>query len=160
VYAGVLPNYVPPAVTGNPNPSGTGSLPPNYQTKIPNTMGATAPAAAKYYWVCLRRPANLFAPVSVTNPMVVVDSVRFPYIDGTGTLTATGPGGITVPDTTTTKPPFSVQRYQPYRGGHAVPVSTPIGFTATTPANPTPVDSRYGYTEQMVVPGAASQLST
>jgi hypothetical protein len=161
LYAGVLPNYVPPAVAGNPNPSGTGSLPSNYKTKIPSMgAGAPTPATGAYYWVCLRRPANLFAPVSAANPMVVVDSVRFPYQDGTGTLTATGPGGITVPDTTTTKSPYSVQRYQPYRGGHAVPVATPIGSAATIPANPTPVDPRYGYTEQIVVPGANSQLTT
>ena len=37
--------------------------------------------SAQYYWVCLRRPANPFAPVSATNPMCVVDSMRFPYIE-------------------------------------------------------------------------------
>ena len=37
----------------------------------------------QYYWVCLRRPANLFAPVSLNNPMVVVDSMRFPMVDAT-----------------------------------------------------------------------------
>ena len=160
LYAGVLPNYVPPVVNGNPNPSGTTALPSNYKTKVPSMGTTTPPVTGSYYWVCLRRPANLFAPVSVTNPMVVVDSVRFPYLDGTGKLTATTTTGVSIPDTTTTPPPFSVQRYQPYRGGHAVPVATPIGLTASVPANPTPVDSRYGYTEQIVVPGANSQLST
>ena len=29
-------------------------------------------------------PRQSFAPVSATNPMCVVDSMRFPYIDGTG----------------------------------------------------------------------------
>ena len=46
----------------------------------------------KYYWVCLRRPANPFAPVSAANPMLVVDAMRFPYIDGTAPLTGQGPG--------------------------------------------------------------------
>ena len=47
----------------------------------------------KYYWVCLRRPANPFAPVSAANPMRVVDAMRFPYIDGTAPLTGQGPTG-------------------------------------------------------------------
>ena len=55
--------------------------------------------------------------------------------------------------TTSANYPYSVQRYQPYRGGHAVPVPTPIGAAATVPTNPSPVDSRYGYSEQIVVPG-------
>ena len=86
----------------------------------------------KYYWVCLRRPANPFAPVSAANPMLVVDAMRFPYIDGTAPLTGQGPKGgpPTVPNLTATKvnTVYSAQRFQPYRGGHAVPVA------AATPA--------------------------
>ena len=73
LYQGVLPGIViPPTQAGtNANPPITTSLPSNYLTKIP-TMGTTArtaptsPASTSgsgYYWVCLRRPANLFAPV-------------------------------------------------------------------------------------------------
>ena len=96
----------------------------------------------KYYWVCLRRPANPFAPVSAANPMLVVDAMRFPYIDGTVT-------GSTVNTV------YSAQRFQPYRGGHAVPVATgtPAGVAAAQPT----LDARYGYTEQIA--GAGRGLS-
>ena len=90
----------------------------------------------KYYWVCLRRPANPFAPVSAANPMLVVDAMRFPYIDGTAPLTGQGPTGgpTTVPNLTASQvnTAYSAQRFQPYRGGHAVPVAagTPAGGAA------------------------------
>ena len=61
-------------------------------------VGATMPGkiplltpgsgAMQYYWICLRRPANPFAPpwpdISSPNynPMVVVDAMRFPYTEG------------------------------------------------------------------------------
>ena len=69
--------------------------------------------------------------------MLVVDAMRFPYIYGT----VTGSTGNTV---------YSAQRFQPYRGGHAVPVpsvaaGTPAGVAAAQP----PLDTRYGYTEQI-----------
>ena len=119
---------------------------------------AAAKSAPAYFWACLRRPANPFAPVSAANPMVVVDSVRFPYIEGTGPLTANTatppvPAGYTmVPAPTTGNTIYSVQRFQPYRGGHAVPVPQVV------PTIPAPVDTRYGYSEQIVVPGVNSQL--
>ncbi len=50
--------------------------------------------STQFIWVCLRRPANLFAPVVDYNPMVVVDSMRVPYIDGTGYSSAL-PNGTT-----------------------------------------------------------------
>ena len=69
--------------------------------------------------------------------MLVVDAMRFPYIDGTGT-------GSTVNTV------YSAQRFQPYRGGHAVPVAagTPAGVAAAQPT----LDARYGYTEQIAGP--------
>ena len=71
-----------PGVVADPDTS-TGSPPPNYQSKLPTLTAGSQ--KTKYYWVCLRRPANPFAPVSADNPMLVVDAMRFPYIDGTGT---------------------------------------------------------------------------
>src|SRR5207249_6746009 len=104
------------------------------------------------YWVCLRRPANPFAPVSLDNPMCVVDSMRFPYIEGTGGTIAT--------DNTYTSGPYntiySVQRLQPYRGRHAVAVASATGGTTTI----TPPDSRYGYTEQVAIPQTPTDGNT
>ena len=124
-----------------------------------NVPQSLAPGGAKYFWVCLRRPANPFAAVSQTNPMVVVDSMRFPYIDGTAnptgtTWTVSGSGytpgtGGTPPNTI-----YSAQRLQPYRGGHAVPMPNALSLTATTGYAYTlmPPDPRYGYTEQTAAP--------
>ena len=78
-YPGVLPGVV-----ADPGTS-TWSAPLNYQSKLPTlpTLIAGSQQTTKYYWVCLRRPANPFAPVSAANPMLVVDAMRFPYIYGT-----------------------------------------------------------------------------
>ena len=49
---------------------------------------AVGSGSMQYYWICLRRPANPFAPpqadisLSTYNPMVVVDAMRFPYTEG------------------------------------------------------------------------------
>ena len=59
--------------------------------KIPPLAGGIK--AVEYYWLCLRRPADPFAPpqpdISLVdangqtyNPMVVVDTMRFPYTRG------------------------------------------------------------------------------
>jgi hypothetical protein len=174
-----LPGLMLTTSTTSPNPSTTTQLPANYATKLPAMPIAvgtgTYPLPGSYYWVCLRRPANLFAPVSITNPMIVVDATRFPYTDGTAMLAAgPNPPGPTIAGATVSVPqvplgagtsvagapaPFSVQRYQPYRGGHAVPVSVPVNLTPqTSPAGSiTPIDTRYGYTEQIVVPSIDSQ---
>jgi len=140
LYPGVLPNFSGPT-TATTTPIG----PSNYRTKLP----PLPPRTALYYWVCLRRPANPFAPVSALNPMVVVDSVRFPYMDGTGPIgTTKTTGGVSVPN----QPPtngyaaYSAQRYQPYRGGHAVPAPA-AAFSPTVGLDP-----RYGYSEQIVQP--------
>jgi hypothetical protein len=143
-YPGVLPGVV----------ANSGSPPANYQSKLP-----TVPAGSqqtKYYWVCLRRPANPFAPVSAANPMRVVDALRFPYIDATAPLTAPGPPGGPTPVPNPIAPnvntAYSAQRFQPCRGGHAVPVA------AATPSAPLALDARYGYTEQIAAPTGYSNL--
>ena len=96
-----IPGVLPGVVAG----SGTsaGSAPPNYQSKLPTLIAGSQ--KTKYYWVCLRRPANPFAPVSAANPMLVVDAMRFPYIDGTAPLTGQGPTGgpPTVPNLTASR---------------------------------------------------------
>jgi hypothetical protein len=177
IYPGTLPPQV--VVTGLGTASTT-TFPINYQPSIPTVIAPTGvtplyPISTTagvgggvdvppvYFWVCLRRPANPFAPVSATNPMVVVDSARFPYVESTGTLTVAGPtGGPAMvpaasgasPTSSTSNAAYSVQRFQPYRGGHAVPVNLRTAPTAT----PYPIDTRYGYTEQIVVPSKNSQL--
>ena len=143
--------YLPPGVL--PLPVGSTVPVTIYPGKIAGGGTAAAPAAlalgtGNYYWICLRRPANPFAPVSATNPMVVVDSMRFPYIEsgGTGTTDTTlGARQDTV--TPGANSLFSYQRLQPYRGGHAVPA--PLGLGAG-------IDTRYGYTEQVAAPVTAS----
>jgi len=63
--------------------------------------------------------------------MIVVDAMRFPFIEAGGT-----PGS---PPTQGTTAIFSYQRLQPFRGGHAVPVPGVAGS----------LDKRYGYSEQV-----------
>jgi large repetitive protein len=175
IYPGVLPVVsTPPATPANTTPP-----PVNYSPTLPTypipaaNVSSAAIIPSTYYWVCLRRPADPFAPVSASNPMVVVDSMRFPYIEATAPQSLAGPGApgptfvpniLTVTSTNNganaavPAPPvptgqgsgagvtvpvaYSAQRFQPFRGGHAVP--TAVGSTA--------VDPRYGYTEQLVVP--------
>ena len=92
--------------------------------------------------------------------MLVVDAMRFPYIDGTAPLTGQGPKGgpTTVPNLTASQvnTVYSAQRFQPYRGGHAVPVAagTPASGAAAQPT----LDARYGYTEQIAAPTGYSNL--
>ena len=144
--------------------------PSNYAAKLPAYVappaGATAPA--QYFWVCLRRPANPFAPVSATNPMCVVDAMRFPYIDGTAspgvawTTTATqGPNaGLLTPPvggavSTNPNTIYSAQRLQPYRGGHAVPMPNAGAGALNAQGAMTsnmPPDTRYGFTDQIAPP--------
>jgi hypothetical protein len=157
IYQGILPGI----------PANGVVPPPNYQWKVFNGIPPAAGAAqkgAQFFWVCLRRPANLFAPVSATNPMVVVDAMRVPYIDGTGSnvVPKDKNGNPAVNGTFNTI--YSVQRYQPYRGGQALPLPTYPGVAIVGNANANPPvaaanlqDTRYGYTEQVVPPSANSQ---
>jgi len=139
VPPGYCPNLqsiavAPAQVTGQPN-----TMPPN----ITPLVGGSG--SMQYYWVCLRRPANVFAPpqpdptqvdpvtkLSTYNPMIVVDTMRFPYIEA-----GPAPG---------TNQIFSSQRCQPFRGGHAVRL--PNDATSAAAALYTP----YGYSEQMAQP--------
>ncbi|WP_406701087.1 hypothetical protein V5E97_20090 [Singulisphaera sp. Ch08] len=107
---------------------------------VNNTILSTAPTQ-RFYWLYLRRPANPFDtsydPARPNENRVVVDAFRFIYnsmagtVDTMGAVTPGGNGGL-----------YSLERLQPFRGGHAV-AAIPI---ASAPANycvPT-----YGYTEQ------------
>ncbi|MBV8610470.1 MAG: hypothetical protein JO034_23805, partial [Singulisphaera sp.] len=135
----------------NPNNSGTTGATNNKQPGVPVYAPLPTPASgtAKYYWLYLRRPANPFQPASPANPMIVVDCIRFPYIEGGGKPPAT------VDPTDDTKdsrlsPPFtnciySAQRVTPYQGGHAVALA---GATTNGAQN----DTTYGYSEQMATP--------
>ncbi|WP_165071677.1 hypothetical protein [Paludisphaera rhizosphaerae] len=138
----------------DPNlPNVPGGILPNDQTGKVTTAAPTASiprtaGSGKYYWVCLRRPANPLAPVSQSNPMIVVDSMRFPVIDVGGTVQTTktdNPVGSGRFDIVTpgTNDLYSYQRLQPYRGGQAVPFE-PLSTNA--------IDVRYGYTEQIATP--------
>jgi len=111
--------------------------------------------ASKYMWVYLRRPANPFA-ASGTSPMVVVDCMRFAYMEGGGTITQAqisqtdyGDGDPTTKKVTPgTNQIYSTQRLQPFRGGHAVGV---------LPANGNDIITAYGFSEQTM---AATSMST
>jgi len=125
VAAGVIP---PANVQAYIN----GTFPTSYTALQTMTNLAPGSGTGTMYWVCLRRPANPFAPVSAQNPMIVVDAMRFPYIESGGTPGTPGNSFM-----------FSYQRLQPFRGGHAVPMP---GVTGNA------IDPRYGYSEQIAVP--------
>ena len=109
-------------------------------TSVVDNLTPPATGQGLYYWVYLRRPANPFdtAQLTVDRPnreMVVVDAMRFPYIDSGNAVV-----GNTPPVVTTTAPNdmYSAQRLQPYRGGHLLPVDTDVatGNTPTTAPDP------------------------
>lgn len=102
-----------------------------------------------YYWLYLRRPANPFDPAS---EKVVVDSFRFAFLKSKGkaysndTVTPKADQYDTDP---TGEYLFSLQRMQPYRGGHAIPPLTTAGAGATAiDPTATPLIPCYGYSEQ------------
>ena len=138
LYPGVLPG-----IPGDN--AGTNTPPQNYSVEGAGDGGGRRPAASaarNIIWVCLRRPANLFAPVSAYNPMVVVDAMRVPYIDGTGLHRADpmirqrkrSEPAVNAPFNTV----YSVQRYQPYRGGHAVPRARALSIRPSRPRHAGP----------------------
>ncbi|MDG3003329.1 hypothetical protein [Paludisphaera mucosa] len=130
IPAGVLPGVVPPP--GQPTAPYPGRIP------AINNRGDNA-----YKWVCLRRPANPFAPVSADNPMIVVDSMRFHMIEGSGEPKINA-AGEEIPDLSAANKIYSTQRFQPNRGGHLVPRAT--GSFAGRDLDVT----RYGFTEQLL----------
>ncbi len=141
---GILPGMTAGATDGT-----AATQPTNFGWKLPTPLPSfSSVGSAQYYWVCLRRPANPFAPVSATNPMVVVNSMRFPFIDGSGSSWNYDSVNKAWQVTSTANTIYSAQRLQPYRGGQAVP---PPYLTGTGPTQ-TPPDSRYGYTEQICFP--------
>ena len=129
-------SVLPPAGGVLPTPVG-GTVPLTYPNKISTAPSFPGPGTGNgaMFWVCLRRPANPFAPVTAANPMIVVDAMRFPVIEGGGT--AGSP-----PSLANANQIFSYQRLQPFRGGHAVPI----------PNVSVALDPRYGYSEQIAVP--------
>ncbi|MBX6315075.1 MAG: hypothetical protein IRY99_19495, partial [Isosphaeraceae bacterium] len=101
-----------------------GTLPNELVQQIPKYSPGSG--NADFFWLHLVRPAN---PLDPNSTKVVVDSMRFPYIDGGGRV---GSG---------TPPPnviYSVGRLQPYRGGQLVP-----GCQNFTPPYP------YGFSDQV-----------
>ncbi|WP_152053269.1 hypothetical protein [Tautonia marina] len=93
----------------------------------------------RYFWLYLRRPANpLLPPDPSTNPMVVVDSIRFPFgaSEGEGQVNTASNEDEEV--TPADHPIYSIQRPQPFRGGQLVP----------DPENPSLPLFLYGSSEQ------------
>jgi hypothetical protein len=171
LYPGVLPGILGTDPTGDNQVT---APPLNYKLTVPPPVATAAgQRGTSFIWVCLRRPANLFAPVSAYNPMLVVDAMRVPYVDGTGsvtqnpTITVNGQMAAVQAVNTNFNTIYSAQRFQPYRGGHAVPQWTstvatptmiyqPLGSATATAA--TAIDTRYGFSEQIVPPTANSLL--
>ena len=160
--------------TGKVVSPGAGS-PPTFDVVVPRrfipyntTTVAQGTNQGAYYWVYLRRPANPFDTddLTATRPnreMVVVDAMRFPYMDaGNPRVGTNAPIQVTIDTPQST--PFSAQRLQPHRGGHLVPAATTTNSSVfkyidpttgtettstavTTIAPPTPAYA-YGYSEQ------------
>ena len=105
--ANLSPAYDPLSPTAPPATPPSNVVPPGYCLNLQSVPVAPQPVTTKsntmppkitplavgsgtmqYYWLCLRRPANPFAPpqadisLSTYNPMVVVDAMRFPYTEG------------------------------------------------------------------------------
>ena len=96
--------------------------------------------------------------------MVVVDAMRFPYID-TGNATLSGSPPTVTKANKAPNDIYSAQRLQPYRGGHLLPIDTTAGTVASTDSagNASPATGvtticppspgyAYGYSEQMSIP--------
>ena len=172
--ATLSPAYDPLSPTAPPATPPSNVVPPGYCLNLQSVPVAPQPVTTKsntmppkitplavgsgtmqYYWLCLRRPANPFAPpqadisLSTYNPMVVVDAMRFPYTEG----------GVTPPPPTSPSPLpanaktiISSQRCQPFRGGHAVRLPSDTSTAAA------PLYTPYGYSEQMAAPLTSSTV--
>ncbi|MDR3664096.1 MAG: hypothetical protein P4L86_27540, partial [Mycobacterium sp.] len=160
-----------PTLVNNNTPSG-GNIHTSPMLVYPlpqlvNTSGGgSTTGATKYYWLYLRRPANPFLATSDTpgttppaagpgnNPMVVVDCMRFAYIEGTGKVTAIDQRGYQADTATTTgaNSIYSTQRLQPFRGGHAVSATLASGTNPYGAVNG--IIPAYGLSEQTAPPTA------
>jgi hypothetical protein len=130
--------------------------PPNPDAVLSDDLVAQLPTLpigsgeARYFWLHLVRPANPHAVNLQNEPLVVVDSFRFPYrdagirVDNSNandevTVPAYPPGSD--PPAASTRAIYSVGRHQPLRGGHAVPDSHqfsppyPYGWSEQTAAD-------------------------
>ncbi len=87
-----------------------------------------------FYWLHLLRPAN---PLNPGSAKVVVDSIRFPYVENGVSVSNAGSSSESL-NTGNEHYLYAVGRLQPYRGGHDVPTSDRF-----SPAFP------YGYSEQV-----------
>lgn len=169
--------YDPPAGGTNETPAYSPSPGPDAILRSPGTPASKGvitdiftvpPTASQYHWVYLRRPlfpALAYQPDPALpgyNPMIVVDSMRFPYIKA-NTPTIGMMGVVTSPDP---QEVWSVQRFQPYRGGQFVPNlanGAPVGTLQPVlfgrdrdSANPGVIDptwAAFGFSEQMLYGG-------
>jgi hypothetical protein len=113
-------------------------------------MPPVSPGSTKWYWLYMRRPANPFDQRPYNNrEMIVVDSIRFPYSSSNGKGQAGNPNDTTTPGSVVH---YSVQRFQPYRGGHQVD-------TAAVGAGGAPIPPyAWGYSEQSMLPGGTATM--
>jgi hypothetical protein len=157
--AGTPITPAPGALTLDPmNPAMINGVPVGVKNAYPPKPWMTSPPKSTgqvlSYWLCLRRPASPFLPPNpdITgatgpyNPMIVVDSMRFPFIDGGGSVPDPNNDNSVIPGTNAV---YSAQRAQPYRGGHAVRLPGDAGTTSAV------LNTPYGYSEQTLalVPG-------
>lgn len=134
------------AVSGNlPTPTIT---PASAQCN-PITGTLLEPAATpteSFYWLYIRRPANpfdtSFDPNRPNDNRVVVDSFRFMFDKSSYTGYRDAMNKPQIATHGATDHLYSLERLQPYRGGHAVP---PIPAVAGSPNYGIPA---YGYSEQ------------
>ncbi len=149
-------------VFGNtPQITGAESNPPTPVQTLPTAVNSQLPtlttgAQPVYYWLYLRRPVNPMDPTNTeTNPFntlnpnyaayydgkVVVDAFKFMYVESGFSGKVDPVTGQDTQNKAQTKGLFSLQRLQPFRGGHAVASAT----TANTQMIP---PYAYGYSEQ------------
>jgi hypothetical protein len=103
--------------------------------------------ARQFVWLYLLRPLNPFdptnsegAPSDNGDGLVVVDAIRVPYIEGGGYLQQSPTGNQAIIGVNLI---YSIERFQPYRGGHLIPQVSQTIPTLIPPY-------AFGYSEQSV----------
>ena len=126
------------AITTPQSPQRDATLPVELEALLP--LYPNFSTNRGYFWVHLVRPANPHAiNMGPAEPRVVVDSMRFPYSEAGGAVM--NPNTDTEQVTQGTTPLYLVERWQPYRGGEAVPnghrftPAYPYGWSQQTYAN-------------------------